>query len=291
MLPTDPLAEDPTPAIPFVEGQQLTARAIIVGLVIGTLACFSNSYFGLQTGWISMMSLPLSLLGFAVFKALSAHLSYPFSPVENVLVQTVAVAVGTLPVGAGLVGIIPALEKLLLPEEGGPLDLGYGRLVIWSMGVAFFGVFFAVPLRRQVIIREKYTAISLCSFRLRFPSGHATATMIGVLHDTSRSEERVVEVSWETKINSLLYSFAFSSAYVQLHLSSCLSLDDYLVFPTDSVLPPPIFPVSQGPLSLVIVHVTGVHWARNHYGTSNNAVDAPWGNTWLGHPSSSGEIL
>jgi hypothetical protein len=155
LLPTDPLAEDPTPAIPFVEGQQLTPRAIIVGLVIGTLACFSNSYFGLQTGWISMMSLPLSLLGFAVFKAFSAHLSYPFSPVENVLVQTVAVAVGTLPVGAGLVGIIPALEKLLLPEEGGPLDLGYGRLVIWSMGVAFFGVFFAVPLRRQVIIREK----------------------------------------------------------------------------------------------------------------------------------------
>ena len=82
------------------------------------------------------------------------------------------------------------------------------------MGVAFFGVFFAVPLRRQVIIREKYTAISLCSFRLRFPSGHATATMIGVLHDTSRAEERVIDVSWETKINSLLFSFAFSSAYV-----------------------------------------------------------------------------
>jgi uncharacterized oligopeptide transporter (OPT) family protein len=155
LLPTDPLAEDPTPAIPFVEGQQLTPRAIIVGLVIGTLACFSNSYFGLQTGWISMMSLPLSLLGFAVFKAFSAHLTYPFTPVENVLVQTVAVAVGTLPLGAGLVGVIPALEKLLLPDEGGPLDLSYGRLIIWSLGVAFFGVFFAVPLRRQVIIREK----------------------------------------------------------------------------------------------------------------------------------------
>ena len=213
LLPTDPLGEDPTPAIPFVEGQQLTPRAIIVGLVIGTLACFSNSYFGLQTGWISMMSLPLSLLGFAVFKAFNAHLTYPFSPVENVLVQTVAVAVGTLPVGAGLVGIIPALEKLLLPEEGGPLELGYGRLIIWSMGVAFFGVFFAVPLRRQVIIREKYVAIPLCSFRLRFPSGHATATMIGVLHDKTRSEDRV-EISWKTKINALLYSFAFSSVYV-----------------------------------------------------------------------------
>jgi uncharacterized oligopeptide transporter (OPT) family protein len=155
LLPSDPLAEDPTPAIPFVEGQHLTPRAVIVGLAIGSLACFSNSYFGLQTGWISMMNLPLSLLGFAVFKTFSQNLSYPFSPVENVLVQTVAVAVGTMPLAAGLVGIIPALEKLLLPREGGPLDLSWGMLVVWSFGVAFFGVFFAVPLRRQVIIREK----------------------------------------------------------------------------------------------------------------------------------------
>jgi uncharacterized oligopeptide transporter (OPT) family protein len=159
LLPSDPLAEDPTPAAPFVEGQHLTPRAVAVGLVIGTLACFSNSYFGLQTGWISMMNLPLSLLGFAVFKAMNKHLSYPFSPVENVLVQTVAVAVGTMPLAAGLVGVIPALEKLLLPREGGPLNLNWGSLIIWSVGVAFFGVFFAVPLRRQVIIREKYALL------------------------------------------------------------------------------------------------------------------------------------
>jgi uncharacterized oligopeptide transporter (OPT) family protein len=102
-----------------------------------------------------MMSLPLSLLGFAVFQTLSKHLTSPFSPVENVLVQTIAVAVGTMPLAAGLVGIIPALEKLLLPQENGPLELSLGRLIVWSMGVAFFGVFFAVPLRRQVIIRER----------------------------------------------------------------------------------------------------------------------------------------
>ena len=107
-----------------------------------------------------MMSLPLSLLGFAVFKAFNDQLSYPFSPVENVLVQTVAVAVGTMPLAAGLVGIIPALEKLLLPSEGGPFNLNWGMLVIWSLGVAFFGVFFAVPLRRQVIVREKYAFLS-----------------------------------------------------------------------------------------------------------------------------------
>lgn len=44
--------------------------------------------------------------------------------------------------------------------------------MLWSLGVAFFGVFFAVPLRKQTIIREK----------LRFPSGTATAQMISLLH-------------------------------------------------------------------------------------------------------------
>jgi uncharacterized oligopeptide transporter (OPT) family protein len=162
LLRSDPLAEDTTPTIPYVEGQHLTPRAIVVGLIIGSLACFSNSYFGLQTGWISMMSLPLSLLGFAIFQAFSKQLSYPFSPVENVLVQTIAVAVGTMPLAAGLVGIIPALEKFLLPQENGPLELSLGSLIVWSIGVAFFGVFFAVPLRRQVIVRERW---SLCVFR------------------------------------------------------------------------------------------------------------------------------
>lgn len=170
--PSDPLAEDPTPAIAWLDGQSLTPRATLVGLAIGTLACFSNSYFGLQTGWISMMSLPLSLIGFAVFKAFSRHLRCPFSPVENVLVQTVAVAVGTMPLAAGLVGVIPALEKLLEPSEGGPLELNWGMLALWSLGVAFFGVFFAVPLRRQVIVREKYACtvgdelMSGCDFRV-----------------------------------------------------------------------------------------------------------------------------
>jgi uncharacterized oligopeptide transporter (OPT) family protein len=49
--------------------------------------------------------------------------------------------------------------------------------------------------------------------RLRFPSGHATATVISVLHDKAHSDASA-EVSWRLKISSLMYSFAFSSAYV-----------------------------------------------------------------------------
>lgn len=145
-------------------------------------------------------------------------------------------------------GILPALNFLLKPSENGPIDLGMGRLIIWSIGICFFGVFVAVPLRKEVLIREK----------LRFPSGTATALMIDVLHgneknqntkepivagknahvsevssrgtpnqlgtNNSESDETRLEVvtgnvdhrsDWRSKIRLLIIAFAISSIYVR----------------------------------------------------------------------------
>ena len=194
------------------EQRQFTFRALAVGIIIGILIAFSNTYFGLQTGWISGMTMPSALIGFAYFKglrALAGRLGEPlksmglgqgFSEVENVLVQTVAGSVGSMPLGCGFVGVIPALEFLLKPEETplGPgedgnfmaalvvpnetatgLKLPLGKLILWALGLCFFGVVFAVPLRKEVIVREK----------LKFPSGTATALMIGVLHGAEKTGE------------------------------------------------------------------------------------------------------
>ncbi|KAJ2166347.1 OPT super, partial [Coemansia sp. RSA 551] len=98
---------------------QFTWRAIIVGLLFGTVLCFSNLWFGLQSGWISMMSLQASLVGFAVFKALEGVLSVPFGPAENVILQTTAVATATMPLAGGFVGILPALKMLDKDETNG----------------------------------------------------------------------------------------------------------------------------------------------------------------------------
>lgn len=171
------------------------------------------------------MAMPSALIGFAFFKSMSAHLSLPFTPAENVLVQTVAGAVGTMPLGCGFVGVIPALEFLLAKDENGPLRLPYSRLAIWSLGVCLFGVVFAVPLRKQVIIREK----------LKFPSGTATALMIGVLHGSTEKAKTSPEPSsdpnrateythltseadsrsqWKSKIKLLVLAFSGSAVYV-----------------------------------------------------------------------------
>ncbi|PVZ98287.1 hypothetical protein BB558_005715 [Smittium angustum] len=167
----------------MMEKSHFTLRSIIVGLLFGTILCFSNMYFGLQTGWISMMSLQSSLVGFAVFKILQPYLETKFSIYENVLVQTTAVAAATMPLAGGFVGILPAFN-MLDPEEIGDnhlLGINMYELSLWGFGLSLFGVFFAILLRKQVLVREK----------LRFPSGTATAQMIAVLHKRKDLEMKI----------------------------------------------------------------------------------------------------
>ncbi|PHH61587.1 hypothetical protein CDD81_8168 [Ophiocordyceps australis] len=159
-------------AVQMDHQRHFTVRSVLAGLAVGTVICAANVYFGLQTGWVSIMSMPASLMGFGLFRLLRAHLRFPFSPVENVLLQSVACGMAIMPLGCGLVGVMPAMEYLLTGEEQGPLAMSMAQLMVWSIGLCYFGVVFAVPLRRQVIIRE----------RLRFPSGFSTAILISVLH-------------------------------------------------------------------------------------------------------------
>ncbi|KAL4062748.1 OPT oligopeptide transporter protein-domain-containing protein, partial [Scleroderma yunnanense] len=144
-------------------------HAVTIGLLIGCLLCFTNLYFGLQTGWISMMSLQSALIGFLISKLLPT----PLSPQELVVAQTTAVATGTMPLAAGFVGILPALGLLEEGKDGSPpIHLSWIAAVGWSCSIAFFGVFLSPPLRKQVIIEEQ----------LAFPSGTATAQLISVLY-------------------------------------------------------------------------------------------------------------
>ncbi|KAJ6576544.1 OPT oligopeptide transporter protein-domain-containing protein [Mycena vulgaris] len=148
---------------------EFTLQAVCIGLLIGCLLCFANLSFGLQTGWISMMSLQSALIGFLI----SRMLPIPLTAQEIIVVQTTAVATGTMPLAAGFVGIIPALKLLDEARDGSPpINLTWVAAVGWSCSVAFFGVFLSPPIRKQVIINEQ----------LAFPSGTATAQLIAVLH-------------------------------------------------------------------------------------------------------------
>ena len=97
----------------------------------------------------------------------------PFTASENVILQTTAVATGTMPLAAGFVGIIPALGLLDREKDGAdPVHFDWVTAVVWSFAIAFFGsafhnnfivakyltllysVFLAVPLRKQTVSLE-----------------------------------------------------------------------------------------------------------------------------------------
>ncbi|GMH39989.1 hypothetical protein BSKO_07893 [Bryopsis sp. KO-2023] len=167
------------------DGRTLTIRALLVGLGVGLLMCCSNMYFGLQSGWGTMGSLQSAILGFGAFKAFqSCGLGRGFSVTENVIIQTTSVATATMPFTAGFVSIIPALGMLTSTDNpSGAVVLSTSELILWGLALAFFGVFAAIPLRAQTILREK----------LRFPSGAATAKVIDLLHQKSPEQKQLLE--------------------------------------------------------------------------------------------------
>jgi uncharacterized oligopeptide transporter (OPT) family protein len=99
----------------------------------------------------------------------------PLTPAENVLVVSVATAAGTMPITAGFVGIIPALEYIIGPEENGPLHPSLSQLMLWSTGLCFFGILFASVLREHFVEREN----------LPWPGARASGDLINIIHQRS----------------------------------------------------------------------------------------------------------
>ena len=142
------------------EGElQMTIRAILVGCLIGGVVSAMNIYFGLRTGWGFGGSLIAAILSYSFFQVLKPKKD--FGVLETNIAQTAGSAAGSMSSAAGLISAIPAMKML-------GYELSMTELFFWALSVAYLGVFFAVPLRNQMVIVEK----------LRFPTGTATAETI-----------------------------------------------------------------------------------------------------------------
>lgn len=87
---------------------------------------------------VSRMSLQSALLGYLLARLIPSI--SPLTTQENVVLQTTAVATGTMPLAAGFVGIIPALGLLDRGPDGqDPVVLTWASAVGWSCAVAYFG--------------------------------------------------------------------------------------------------------------------------------------------------------
>jgi len=156
---------------------QLTVRAVATGLLLGFVLSFANVYSGLKVGWFFGMALPACLASFAIWRLLASLglARRPLSLLETNCMQSTASS-AAYATGNMVVGVFPAMLLLSVsPAHPGGVQVHWATLAAWIACVAALGVTLAIPLKRQLINRE----------RLVFPSGTAAAIMLDGLHRTA----------------------------------------------------------------------------------------------------------
>jgi uncharacterized oligopeptide transporter (OPT) family protein len=73
---------------------QLTLRAVLMGLALGSFMAFSNLYVGLKTGWGLGVAITACIMSWAIFKILRPILGSEPSILENNCMQSTASAAG-----------------------------------------------------------------------------------------------------------------------------------------------------------------------------------------------------
>lgn len=209
---------EPKPQTPVLEVSQseLTVRAVASGLLVGSLIGASNVCIGLKIGWTFGASITAAVISFALFKAIGNLLRRPYDAKENLITATAGSAAGTMASAGGFVACIPALELYLRETQGAGHDLSYWQLVIWAISIAFLGVFFAVPLRKQMIVREK----------LRYPTGLAAAETIKAMYSSGVEAMKKAKLLFYAAIFAAVAKLLFSIKPLGLGHFSDFSLDD-----------------------------------------------------------------
>jgi putative OPT family oligopeptide transporter len=149
---------------PADSARQLTARAIILSLILTVLLAAANAYLGLFAGLTVATAIPAAVISMGVLRMLGRS-----SILENNIVATGASAGSAI--AAGTIFTIPALVLM-----GHWTRFEYW----WVLAIAglggLLGVLFSVPLRRTLILDQK----------LQFPEGVATAEVLKVSVDPGR---------------------------------------------------------------------------------------------------------
>jgi uncharacterized oligopeptide transporter (OPT) family protein len=155
---------------------QLTARALVVGALLGAVMGLSNLYVGLKLGLGVAVVLNATLLGWgciAVARRLGL-VGTAMGPLELVTLASTASAAGY---STGVNLATAATAHAMVTGDHVPTV----TLVVWTLFVAGLGLAIAVPLKRQLIDRED----------LPFPTGRAVAELVRGLGDAAAARERV----------------------------------------------------------------------------------------------------
>jgi putative OPT family oligopeptide transporter len=135
---------------------ELTARALILGALLGLVFAASSVYLALKIGLTVSASIPIAVLAVAFFRTLGRS-----TILENNIVQTTGSAGESI--AAGIVFTLPAI--LLMGY-----DLSVGKVAIVAVVGGVMGILLMIPLRRALIVKEHG--------RLTYPEGTACAEVL-----------------------------------------------------------------------------------------------------------------
>src|SRR5712672_2729036 len=135
---------------------EFTPRAVLLGAFFGILFGAVTVYVGLRAGLTVSASIPIAVLSISILRAFGKS-----TILENNIVQTTGSAGES--VAGGVIFTIPALIFLGFPME-------YSRIFLLALIGGWLGVFFMIPLRRQLIVKEHGN--------LLYPEGTACADVL-----------------------------------------------------------------------------------------------------------------
>ena len=148
-----------TPATPVPLGTELTARGIILGILITLVFTAANVYFGLKAGLTFATSIPAAVIAMALLRRAAGN-----AIGETNIVQTIASSAGTL---SSIIFVLPGLVMI-----GWRTGFPYWMSATLCALGGVLGVMYSIPLRRALVTNSP----------LPYPEGVACAEVLKVGH-------------------------------------------------------------------------------------------------------------
>ena len=141
---------------------EITVTSIIMGILLAVVFGAANAYLGLRVGMTVSASIPAAVIAMGVIRVIMRKNSI----LESNIVQTIGSAGESL--AAGAIFTLPAL--FLWAAEGKVDKPGIIEITLIALIGGLLGVFFMVPLRNALIVKEHGV--------LPYPEGTACAEVL-----------------------------------------------------------------------------------------------------------------
>src|SRR5687768_620201 len=140
---------------------ELTARALIVGTLLGIVFGASSLYLVLKVGLTVSASIPVAVISIALFRLVAQMGLKNATILENNIVQTAGSAGESIAFGVGVT--MPAIMIL-------GFDLELTRVMLVAVLGGLLGILMMIPLRRALIVAQHGI--------LKYPEGTACAEVL-----------------------------------------------------------------------------------------------------------------